>query len=180
LLSSAPPPKWQSKFKPLYHKHSAFDFFEKKERVKLPVQELLSYLESDPSNTMDTRNKRDAIIDWLLDELVQFALENIQQSEHGWSKNENCKLQQCEQCWLDPFRVLKDEGFNEIWQSAEWVTEVAKFFSNWLNDQLSKKLPVGDPEFEFWLSKCISVLEKIHDWQKEKIKIFLLEKINIK
>lgn len=178
LLSSAPPPKWKSRFKPLYYKHSAFNFFEKQRRVQSVVQELLSYLEDDPDNTMATRNKRDAIIDRLLDELVQFTLENTLQFERGWSKNDNCQLPQFEQCWLDPFRILKDEAFNEIWQSAEWVPEVTKRFANWLNNKLSRKLPVGDSEFNYWYSQCIKKFEFIHDWQKEKINEFRLETIN--
>jgi len=172
LLSSAPPPKRKSIFKPLYYKHSAFNFFEKQRRVQSVVQELLSYLENDPDNTMATRNKRDAIINRLLDELVQFTLENTQQSEHGWSKNDNCQLPQCERCWLDPFRILKDEAFNEIWQIAEWVPEVAKRFANWLNGKLSRKLSVSDSEFNYWYSQCIRTFKFINDWQKTQINLF--------
>lgn len=160
LLPSLPPLEWKSVSKPPYDKKSAFRFFERLREVKLIVDDLSSYLRSDPKKIMETRNTRDSMIDQLLEQLIQFSTK-IQQFEPGWSKDSRCELPLPEQRWLDPFRSSIDAECPEDWHDKKiWIPEIARRFANWLNSKLGRKLPVGDDEFNYWYSQCEKELKE--------------------
>ncbi|GAB4062510.1 type I-F CRISPR-associated protein Csy1 [Uliginosibacterium sediminicola] len=155
LLGSLPP-QWKSRgiLAPL-STDSVFPRFGRSPSVRKTVRELLSFLESDPPPTMETRNQRDAFIDALLDELVSFAAELQQALPQGWTLDEDCELVREEQLWLDPHRTEKDAVFRSDWEWMDWPAQIGKRFGNWLNNQLDKRLPLGEIEAREWVKELL-------------------------
>jgi CRISPR-associated protein Csy1 len=96
------------------------------------------------------RDKRAELVGYLLDELLQFAAE-LHELNAGWSRDERCRLNAAEQCWLDPKRATFDEDFAVRWQCGDWQDEVGLRFGNWLNAAISaEQTPLGQAESEAW------------------------------
>jgi CRISPR-associated protein Csy1 len=76
LLSSLPP-QWQASAVRLpVHAESVFDrLFIARPEVRRAVRTLRKFLESDPEPNLATRERREAMVDTLLDELVALAAE---------------------------------------------------------------------------------------------------------
>ena len=155
LLSSLPP-QWQTSATRLpVQAGSVFDrLFIARPEVRRTVRALRQFLESDPEPTLATRQRREALLDTLLDELVSLAAELQQQLPPGWSLDDDRfeSLHRSEQLWLDPLRSeLPDQAaFALEWLRMDWPVEVGKRFANWLNEQLRGKLPLGDAEAREW------------------------------
>ena len=141
LLASLPP-VWNSVgVKPLYGVDSLFKRFGwRKEARSLAVQ-LRRFLEGDPASNIKTRQRRDELVDALIDELMQFAAE-LGELDAGWSATAECDLPPAHCAWLDP------DGPGAAMDDA--ADRVASDFANWLNGHLRNPLPVGDSEFLYW------------------------------
>ena len=122
--------------------------------VRRTVRMLRQFLESDPEPNLATRQRREALLDGLLDELVSLAAELQQQLSPGWTLDDDRfgQLNRDEQLWLDPLRTERpeQESFAQEWLQMDWPAAVGKRFANWLNDQLRGKLPLGDAEAREW------------------------------
>lgn len=155
LLSSLPP-QWQASAVRLpVQANSVFDrLFIARPEVRHTVRVLRQYLESDPEPNLATRQRREALLDALLDELVSLAAELQQLLPPGWTRDDERfeKLHRSEQLWLDPLRAeLPEESeFAELWLQMDWAAEIGKAFARWLNEQLRGKLPLGDAEAREW------------------------------
>ena len=155
LLSSLPP-QWQTSAMRLpVQAGSVFDrLFIARPEVRRTVRALRQFLESDPEPNLATRQRREALLDALLDELVSLAAELQQLLPPGWSRDDERfeKLDDNQKLWLDPLRAeLPEESeFAGRWLQMDWPAEIGKAFSRWLNEQLRDKLPVGDAEAREW------------------------------
>lgn len=154
LLSSLPP-QWQSStIRMPVHAKSVFDrLFIARPEVRRAVRALQVFLESAPNANLATRERREELLDSLVDELVSLAAE-LQQVPPGWSRdNERFQnLDYAEALWLDPLRaeIPEEAQFAQDWLYMDWPAAIGKSFANWLNQQLRGKLPVGDAEAREW------------------------------
>lgn len=161
LLSSLPP-KWQaSAVRMPVHATSVFDrLFIARPEVRRTVRALRVFLESDPDANLATRERREELLDALVDELVTLAAELQQILPPGWSRDDErfADLHRSEQLWLDPLRAEQpDEAdFASEWLQMGWPAAVGQRFANWLNAQLRGKLPVGDAEARVWQKELLS------------------------
>lgn len=149
LLGSLPP-NWRSAdVKPLLRMNSALRAFGRRTTVRQTLRELERFLVANPRPNQETRQRRDALVAALMDELLVFAAE-LQDLEPGWSAEPACELPEEEALWLDPERASIDPEFAQRRESLDWVSEVRDRFAAWLNQRLYKSLPVGDAEHEHW------------------------------
>jgi CRISPR-associated protein Csy1 len=162
LLASLPP-NWQSKKnRPPLKVQSVFSVFEKRRDTQSWVSELKDFLASEPAANVQTRNKVDALVNGLLDELYIFAA-TYQALTPGWSADELCDLPLVQRYWLDPARALQDQDFAEAWLNTEWDAVVEQDFARWLNNQLGQKVKLlGDVEFRRWARE----MRKDSHWQR--------------
>lgn len=156
LLASLPPPTWKSS--PLRLPMNVTSVFKRlfgaRPLVRQTVHELRTLLESNPDPTMETRQRREALVDTLIDELVSMAGELQQGLPAGWTCDQDhySELAPEEALWLDPLRaeLPGEAAFARDWQWMEWPDQVGRRFGHWLNQQLGSKLPVGDVEARVW------------------------------
>lgn len=149
LLASLPPRWISSDVRAPLNVTSSFQRFGRRPSVRQLVRELRRFLESDPSATYETRDKRDDLNAALMDELMLFSMELLSLPP-GWSANENCRLPEEEQLWLDPGRAELDDAFRQKRQDTDWPLEIRRRFALWLNKALGRRLPLGDVEHEHW------------------------------
>lgn len=141
LLASLPP-VWRSlTVRPLFGVDSLFNVYRWRREVHALAKDLRRFLESDPARNKETRQRRDELVDGLLDELIQFTAE-IQTLEPGWSADPQCELPPAHCAWLDP--DTSNPHPHDI------IERLASDFANWLNAQLRDPLPMGDPEYLYW------------------------------
>lgn len=161
LLSSLPP-QWQSSAVRLpVHATSVFDrLFIARPEVRRTVRALRMFLESNPDANLATRDRREELLDALVDELVSLAAELQEILPPGWSRDDErfADLHRSEQLWLDPLRAEQpDEAdFAREWLQMDWPAAVGQRFANWLNAQLRGKLPVGDAEARAWQKELLT------------------------
>ncbi|MBK5935500.1 type I-F CRISPR-associated protein Csy1 [Halorhodospira halophila] len=148
LLGSLPP-KWRSAAKPLLHTNSALSTFGRRYSVRQTVHELEQFLLQNPRPNVATRQRRDALVAALADELLAFAAQ-FQELEPGWSADPACQLPDEEALWLDPERVSIDPNFARRRGSLDGANSVPERFAAWLNQQLRQSLPVEDAERRHW------------------------------
>ena len=155
LLSSLPP-QWQASAVRLpVHAASVFDrLFIARPEVRRTVRALRVFLESDPDANRAARERREELLDALVDELVSLAAELQQILPPGWSRDDERfkELVYEETLWLDPLRaeIPEEAQFAHDWQYMDWPAAIGKAFGLWLNAQLRGKLPVGDTEAREW------------------------------
>lgn len=155
LLGSLPP-QWKSRaVRALWHTESAFPRYGQREQVREAIKELRLFLESNPEPTLETRDRRDAYLDVLLDELVCFSREFQEELPTGWTAEPDCELEEAEQLWLDPFRAETDEDFKSKWQRMDWPAGIGQRFGRWLNSKLDKRLPLGEIEQRQWAKELL-------------------------
>lgn len=162
LLSSLPP-RWSPTGKRLpVHATSVFErLFGARIVVRQTLRTLRQFLESDPEPNLATRQRRDAMLDTLLDELAAVAAE-LQQLPPGWTAHDPeqrfAMLNRDEQLWLDPLRAeLPNESeFAQEWLRLDWPEAIGKRFARWLNEQLSGKLHLSDVEFREWKKELLT------------------------
>lgn len=149
LLASLPP-MWRSvDSTPLYHTDSMFHRFSLRPMVRQNIKALLAFLKSEPKQNKETRDKRAAWVNFLIDEFLQFTAE-LRSLDPGWSQASECQLGDAEARWLDPDGMVQTDD-KLIGQPLIEVSEqISASFANWLNTQLRNQLPTGDPEFLAW------------------------------
>ena len=149
LLASLPP-NWVSReIQVPLGADSVFPRFGRRREVRQLVNELRRFLESNPDPNHETRDLRDELNAALMDELMAFSMD-FHRLPPGWSDDPKCRLAIEEIYWLDPGRAELDDSFRQARQQADWPSEVRRRFANWLNQQLGRKLPMGDTEHRHW------------------------------
>lgn len=155
LLASLPP-IWRSlRIKPLFGVRSLLQVYRWRREVRLLTDQLRRFLGADPVGNLRTRERRDALVDALLEELIQFTAE-VRQLDPGWSRDPRCELPPAQCAWLDP--TSPDNA------PIEPIDPLAGDFANWLNAQLRKPLPIGDPEYLHWRKLA---REELRDYNAE-------------
>lgn len=173
LLASLPP-VWTLRQPPrLLKNDSALEGFRWFGNVPELLRGLGTFLQSDPDNTMETRDQREAMEQALGDELVMFAATLREHYPPGWTRDEACRLPRCEQLWLDSERSElplrndpehpewkdDDEAFNLAFTNGDWADEVATRFGLWLNKQLRERhrglVTLGEVEMRHWARQAI-------------------------
>ncbi len=153
LLPSLPPTWKSDPIRPLFFTESVFARrFPRRFAVQQLTTDLSNLLKrvAKMDSTIRIRNKRAELVSYIRDELLQFAAE-LHELDAGWSRNEKCRLNAAEQCWLDPKRAAFDEEFAARWQRGDWQDEICLRFGNWLNAAIStEKTPMGQAESEAW------------------------------
>ncbi len=159
LLASLPP-VWRATAARLpVHSHSVFErLFPTRPEVRKTLRQLRQFLASDPEPNLETRQRRAAYIDTLIDEMVLLSGELVQAMPAGWTsqsvdtEDRFKELARAEQLWLDPLRAQlpAEADFAQEWLQMDWPAEVGKRFANWLNHALKNQLPVGDAEARQW------------------------------
>lgn len=144
LLASVPP-VWRSlKIRPLFGVRSLFQVYRWRREVRSLSGRLRRFLEAGPVDNLRTRERRDSLVEALLDELIQFTAQ-VRQLDPGWSLDPECELPPAQGVWLDP-----SADDSQTVESVETFDQLAGDFANWLNAQLRKPLPMGDPEYLHW------------------------------
>jgi len=161
LLASLPPLWRSSEIRLPVHVNSVFDkLFIARPGVYRSVRELREYLATDPEPNLRTRQRRDALIDALIDEMVSLASELLRALPAGWTRDVGRfeALAFEEQLWLDPLRseLPEETDFASKWLWLDWPDKVGKRFANWLNGQLAGQLPVGDAEAREWKKELLA------------------------
>jgi CRISPR-associated protein Csy1 len=159
-LLSMSPPNWKTQpVKAPLFVDSVFPFFGRVAEVRQTIKILRDFLLSDPPPNKETRDRRTALIDRLIDELVDFAHPRQATLPAGWSRNPDCRLADDEKLWLDPRRAesedVIDEEFCRDWQWMDWPMGVGRRFGNWLNHALGQTLPLGDIEGRQWRDELL-------------------------
>ncbi len=152
LLPSCPPTWVSEEAKPPLGVRSIFDGpFVGRKHVRELTRVLREFLAGVQDYTnIHIRDKRAELVGNIRDELLQYAAE-IQELAPGWSADEACRLNQEEQCWLDPLRAQKDQPFADACGKADWKDAVCRRFGNWLNARLTgRNLPMGENEARAW------------------------------
>ena len=149
LLASLPP-TWRSvDLKPLLNTESMFHRYSRRPEVRQGVKTLLAFLKSDPARKLETRQRRDGLVNGLIDEFLQFSAE-LRTLEPGWSQADNCQLGIADKHWLDPEGVELTSASSGLGLPTDTSERISAAFANWLNKQLRDPLPMGDPEFLHW------------------------------
>jgi len=169
LLASLPPSWDIEQPRKLLNLESAMDRLAWFPGVRDTVDQLASFLLSNPPPTEATRRKRTELAQELGAQLAIFAVETQVRFEPGWTRNERCTLPLHQQVWLDPERVeldqrpqpelaAEDEAFVAVWEFGDWPDQVASDFANWLNDRLRSAglVAVGDAEYRHWARHAVT------------------------
>lgn len=149
LLASLPPVWRLQDVKPLHNTSSMFFAYGSRPGVRGALKALLTFLKTDPNPNQETRNKRAAWVEVLIDEFLQYTAE-LHNLAPGWSQDNGCQLSDAECRWLDPEGVAARDA--ELGRAPPTDTDerICAAFANWLNAQLRGALPMGDPEFVAW------------------------------
>lgn len=155
LLSSLPPQWRASAVRLPMQATSVFEqLFIARPEVRRTVRALRAFLESDPEPNRSTRQRREELLDTLMDELVALAAELQQVLPPGWSRDDERfhKLDEDQKLWLDPLRAERPEeaDFAARWLRMDWPAAVGEAFARWLNGHLRGRLAVGDAEAREW------------------------------
>lgn len=163
LLASLPPVWVSLDLKPLLRADSLFRRYERRPEVKRLLKELLRFLKSGPRNNLDTRERRDALVEALLDELLAFVAD-LRNLPSGWSQQPGCELSAAEKHWLDPDGVATAAHAAGLPMPTDSAQTLSEAFAGWLNEHLRDPLPMGDPEYRHWLMLALEQLEA-EDWE---------------
>ena len=149
LLASLPPLWTTTAARPPYRTDTVFNRLGRRDAVKGLVRQLKQFLETDPPKNKTTRDRRDVIVAAVIDELFQMEQE-LRYLEPGWSAAGECRLNDAERFWLDPWRADFDTAFAAQRQAMDWPAELCRRFANWLNDELAGRLLLDDPVYHHW------------------------------
>ena len=149
LLASLPPTWRSADFKPLLNTDSMFHRYGRRPEVRQMVKTLLAFLKTDPARKLETRQRRDMLVNGLIDEFLQFSAE-LHSLPPGWSQADNCQLGLADKHWLDPEGVALASAASGLGLPTDTNERISAAFANWLNAQLRDPLPMGDPEFLHW------------------------------
>jgi CRISPR-associated protein Csy1 len=163
LLASLPPVWRSTGLKPLHGTDSMLHRYSRREQVRQTVRTLVEFLKTDPTPNAETRAHRAALVDVLIDELLQFSAE-IRTLPAGWSQSPDCDLNGAEKHWLDPDGVAQAGANTGRPLPTDTAERISHAFANWLNAQLRDTrsrtpLPVGDDEFLVWRKRMLEDIE---------------------
>jgi CRISPR-associated protein Csy1 len=162
LLASLPP-VWESpEVREPLNTDSVFPRFGRRREVRWLMTGLRRFLEEGPDPVAATRDQRDTYVDALIDELVLFASE-LSVLAPGWSAKSECRLNEAEMLWLDLYRGEHDADFEVKRENEDWPAEVRHRFANWLNRELSRRLPMGDTEHQHWADSIKKKLDALQE-----------------
>lgn len=166
LLASVPP-KWKAQFKLPLKKESIFEsWFPNRPEIKALTKELCKFLyRVQKHNNVRIRNTRKAFVNQIIDELLIVAAE-LRDHEENWTARKDCKLNESQQLWLNPYRCQHDEDFNRKYQLGHWKSEICGDFARWLNATINdeKKLQLGEDEAKEWhtnFNEALQLLEEV-------------------
>ena len=141
LLASLPPSWKERPASPLWGKTTFFDYAGKRPDVKRLLLALKTFLEADPPPNLETRIRRDDLVEQIIGEIVLY-LDKIHSLDPGWSSDPRCRLSAEEKFLVDP----KGAGS----PLPEWKEIIRHKFGNWLNHELGKNLLLGDVEHDYF------------------------------
>lgn len=157
------PPTWESlQVRLPLRQRSAFarnGSFTRRPQVKKLTQDLRKFLVNTLNqNNVGLRNTRARMVDEIVLELRAFY-DEILSLPPGWSMAAECRLDDLEKHWLDPF-AKTDLVANATTppieplapsQQPDWRDEIAHRFANWLNATIgTDRTPMGDEEYREW------------------------------
>jgi CRISPR-associated protein Csy1 len=156
VLLSCAPPSWKKPKRPPIKARNVFTKNNFGYQVRRDVFELRNFLEKQSrkeGSNVRIRRKRAAMVDKIIDQLLQYGAEIQSLREHaGWSASAECKLKPAQKLWLDPHRADTDELFKQEREKNDWQETVADQFALWFNGQIgiNKKITPGDHEHKVW------------------------------
>ncbi|WP_326544082.1 type I-F CRISPR-associated protein Csy1 [Pseudorhodoferax sp.] len=171
LLASLPPFWRSAAVRPVLRMASVLPrVYGQRPLVRETVAALRKFLGSNPDPTMATRDRRDAYIGTLIDELVSMARELQEQLPDDWTADPDCVLVEAEKLWLNPARAFADPEFDHAWQWMDWPREIGQRFGNWLKHELLPlELPFGEVEAREWRKELLADEEHwagdLHRWR---------------
>ncbi len=165
LLASLPPTWISPNIRAPQHMESVFEgSFSKRRRVRKALFDLKSFLTKTAYNNQSIRLRRAEVVEIICDEVLQFGA-SLRELDPGWSASSDCKLHESERLWLDPRRCEEDEEFAKKYGWRDWPKDVTARFARWLNRALSsKKMLLGDSEYEEWNAVLKTELNSFHDY----------------
>lgn len=170
LLSSLPPVWKSNEFRLPAHAASVFDrLYVARIEVRRTLRQLQRFLASHPAQTMETRDRVDAYVERLIDEVTIMAGGFHSALPAGWSLDTQYdELDMAEKLWLDPLRAELPEQseFARGWLQMDWPAAIGKRFAQWLNARLESRFAVGDAEQRQW-KKLLLVDESEGGWAKQ-------------
>lgn len=141
LLASLPPSWKERPAAPLWGTTTFFDHAGKRPELKPLIRALRTFLEADPPPILETRIRRDDLVERIIGEIVLY-LDKIHSLDPGWSSDPRCRLSAEEKFLFDP------KGANS--PPPEWKEKIRHKFGNWLNHELGKILLLGDVEHDYF------------------------------
>lgn len=167
LLPSLPP-VWQGQIVELPKSGSVFTAYLSNRKDVKPILKAIIYMyrhEYDRNN-IEFRDKRDDLVNQLVDCVIDMSFELQQSAASGWTLEAKRQFNRAESFWLD--RAYREQLFDkedqhelsdeeQEWLTAyrerDWHTEVGYNFGGWLNKILTTqaKLPdLDDNEARVW------------------------------
>ena len=154
LLASLPPTWSRTKLWQPAHVESVFEkLYIVRPEVRRAIRDLRAFLATEPAPNLQTRQRRDAYIDVVVDEIVTMAGEFLQTFPAGWTRDVERFRNWPEKnsCgWTHCGELPEESEFAREWLLMNWPNEIGRRFANWLNRHLSAQLPVGDVEARQW------------------------------
>lgn len=155
-LLSAAPPQWKSRSIPQLRKDEnlwrTFYYFGS---VRDLIDELVTFLLTDPPPNRHTRNRRDVLVQAIGAWLTKFMEEVRASAKPGWTQADDCELTACLKLWLEP-------SFDPVaYDRGDWPDQVAGLFANWLERRLRKGkggkeiIGLGDPEYLYLARQAV-------------------------
>lgn len=141
LLASLPPSWKKRPASPIWGTTTFFDHAGKRPELKSPIRALRSFLEADPPPNLETRIRRDDLVERIIDEIV-FYLSQIHSLDPGWSSDSRCRLSTEEKFLVDPKGALPPP--------VAWKEKIRHKFGSWLIHEIGKNLLLGDIEYDYF------------------------------
>ncbi|KAA8733234.1 type I-F CRISPR-associated protein Csy1 [Acinetobacter qingfengensis] len=181
LLPSLPP-VWQGQVVELPKSGSVFTgYLTNRKDVKPILKSIIHmYRHQYERNNIEFRDKRNDLVNQLVDCVIDMSLELQQSTISGWTLEPHRKFNQAESFWLD--RTYREELFDkedqneltneeaewlEAYRERDWHTDVGYNFGHWLNKILTTKgkLPdLDDYEARVW---SLALREKLQLLKEE-------------
>jgi CRISPR-associated protein Csy1 len=141
LLASIPPSWKERPASPIWGTTTFFDHSGKRPELKALTRTFRTFLESDPPPSLETRIRRDDLVEQIIGEIVLY-LDKIHSLDPGWSSDPRCRLSVEEKFLVDPKGAPPPVG---------WKEKIRRKFGTWLIHEIGKNLLLGDIEYDYFL-----------------------------